>query len=336
MFRLGPIKFILVASILLIGQKTLAQAKLVQGDTEDKFFVDDPGQQSPPPPDKQPQLQAPTLQATPPVAPTQTDPGTGLKKPALNYTDSSTTESHPFFDWSQHQGETLVPHPLADQGLVEITKDRVYIYNVSKSEQHHAGTFHVGMFNPSNLSNPDGGQASTFADNYAPNNPMFMFDYEWQLWRIGIGKLGVTAGAGAYFAQGHGHFTHPNLNPNLVPEETFTLAVIPLNAGAIYRMQIWDNQLFVPFGSGGGTLIPFSEFRDDGYGPRFGGSVAAYVAAGFAFNLTYFDQLSALVLDREYGINRMYLMAEFREMINLDPHYDFSGSILNLGFTAEF
>jgi hypothetical protein len=260
-------------------------------DVEGDFFVDDPGQQSVPPP------------ATPAQSQTQSPPTTP-DKPKLNYTEKGSGESHPFFDWSQHQGETLVPHPLADQGLVEVTKDRVYVYNIPQSDQHYAGTF--------------------------------LFDFEWQKWRLPVGKLGLIAGAGMYFAQGHGHFTKPELNPGLTPEETFSLVVIPINIGAIYRMQFWDRQLFVPFGGGGGTLIPFTELRDDGYGPRFAGSVAAYLSAGVAFNLTYFDKLSAIVLDREYGINRMYLMAELREMINLDPHYDFGGTIINGGFTAEF
>ncbi|MEL4474474.1 hypothetical protein, partial [Shewanella algae] len=78
-----------------------------------------------------------------------------------------------------------------------------------------------------------------------------MLDYEWQIWRIGVGKIGLTAGLGIFTSQGHGHFAHPSLNPGLTPLETFTFLAMPVTVGAVYRLHIWDRQLFVPFGSGG-------------------------------------------------------------------------------------
>ncbi len=247
-------------------------------------------------------------------------------------------KSHPFFDWSKHQGETYVKHPLADKGLIEITKDKVYIYKVKQSKQKHAGSLRIGFMNPTNLVNPDNPSIS-FANNYqsAAGNPSILLDFEWQILRTPIGKVGITAGSGLFIAQGSGHFTHPNLEPaNITPKETFTLAVFPTNAGVIYRVQMWDRQLFVPYGTGGGTLFPFSEFRDDGQGPKFALSYGAFVAAGLAFNMTYFDRFAAAELDREYGISRVYLTGEYRYLINLSNKYDFGGPFPNFGFTAEF
>lgn len=302
-----------------------------QNDAEDDFFVDE--------------APVPTTSAAPAAsAPKSTTPvpnaGAASSHPAAtsNMTEPSEGDSHPFFDWSKHKGETEVKHPLADKGLVEITKDRTYIYDVKPSEQKRAGSLHFGFFSPANLQNPDSPSGS-FSDNYQQSsNLMLFFDYEWQIWRIGVGKIGITAGGGMFFAQGHGHYLHPEIQPQDIrnsPPETFSLAVVPLSVGAIYRLQVWDKQLIVPYGTGGGMLFPFGEFRDDGLGPKFAGSAGLYAAAGAGLNLTYFDRFSALSLDREYGINRVYLIGEFREIVNVGK-YDFGGPLLNFGFTAEF
>jgi hypothetical protein len=259
--------------------------------------------------------------------------------PRSNYVDPKSGESHPLFDWEKHKGESEVAHPFAEKGLISITKDKTYIYTVKESAQDRAASIHVGMFNPVNLRNPNvdsGSEGASFADNYNGNNaPAILVDYEWQLFRTAVGKFGLTAGSGIFIAQGHGHFEHPEINPGLTPKETFTFAAFPTSGGAIYRLQFWDRQLFVPYGTGGGTLYPFTEIRDDNHGPRFGGALAIYVAGGVGLNLTYFDKLSAIHLDREYGINRIYLTGEFREVIALTT-YNFGGNYLNFGFTAEF
>jgi hypothetical protein len=304
-------------------------------DTEDNFFIDEA-----PTPDNTPANPPPAAAkpgATPaPAAPVAPAPTQATDAPRSNMHNSSEGESHPFFDWSKHKGETEVKHPLAEKGLVEITKDRVYIYDVKESKQSRAGSLHIGIFNPQNLTNPDSPSGS-FEENYgSTSNMMLFFDYEWQVWRIGIGKIGITAGAGLFFAQGSGHYVHPELEPTgQTPPETFSLAVFPLSGGLIYRLQIWDKQLIVPYGSGGLTLFPFGEFRDDGLSPKFAGSAAVYAAVGGALNLTYFDHFAALALDRQYGINRVYLFGEFRELVNI-AKYDFGGPLINFGFTAEF
>jgi hypothetical protein len=323
---------LLIFILCVIGSCALAQDPTQPtDDTEDNFFIDE----SPPPaatPAPAP-APAPAPETKPGAAPT---PKQATAAPRSNITDPSQAESHPFFDWSKHKGETEVKHPLADKGLVEITKDKVYIYNVKESEQHAAGWLHIGIFNPTNLNNPDSPSGS-FAENYGQtSNIMMFFDYEWQLWRIGIGKIGLTAGAGLFFAQGSGHYVNPQFEPpGQVPPETFSLMVFPISGGAIYHIQIWDKQLFVPYGSGGLTLFPISEFRDDGQGAKFAGSAGLYAAAGAAINMTYFDRFASLALDRQYGINRVYVFGEFREIANI-AKYDFGGPLINFGFSAEF
>ena len=249
---------------------------------------------------------------------------------------ASSTRGEKIFDWSKHRGETEVPHPFADKGLIRIDKNNVYHYRVEETESHRAADFHAGPFNPVNLSNPeDDGPYSFYEDNYNGGAPALLVNYEWQIWNSALGKAGLRAGAGLFFSQGHGHFVHLD-NTRLKPLEVFSFAAVPFNFGLVYRMQWFHRQLFVPYVDGGGTLWAFAETRDDGKRPKFGGSAAAYGALGLGINLTYYNALSRIALDREYGIHAMYLIAEYRRTQTLSPHYDFSSNFLNAGLLMEF
>ena len=253
--------------------------------------------------------------------------------------EESPAPSRKIFDWEKYRNQKTVPHPFAEKGLIRINRQRHYFYRLDPSEQKSAASVRFGAFYPSNLENPDqSGQAgATFDENYdQTSNPMLIFDYEWQIWRIPLGKLGLKAGTGLYLAQGNGHFVS-GTNAGLVPRERFTLAAIPLNFGAIYRFHFGkDKQLFVPYGEGGASVIGFAETRDDGKSPKFGGSPAAYFAGGLAIDMTYFDYMSRVQLDREYGINAVYLALEYRGIVTLSQKYDFSSDLVNAGFTVEF
>jgi hypothetical protein len=246
----------------------------------------------------------------------------------------SSTPGEKIFDWSKHQGETEVAHPFAEKGLIRIDKDRVYHYRVEEVDSNRAADFHAGPFNPTELANPnDDGPYATYADNYNGGAPAIFVNYEWQFAHSPLGKMGFRAGGGLFFSQGNGHFVHLN---DLKPLEVFSFFAFPINAGLVYRFQFWHRQLVVPYAEGGGTLWAFGETRDDGKRPKFGGSLGAYAAAGAAFNLTYFNALSRIALDREYGIHAVYLLAEFRRTQGLSPHYDFSANFINGGLLMEF
>jgi len=242
------------------------------------------------------------------------------------------------FDWSKYPNAREVPHPFAEKGLMRITKDRTYIYKVDETDQKRAFSFRVGTFNPTNLENPDqaGQVGATFDENYdQASNPAVMFDYEWQLWRMPIGKIGLRAGTGVFIAQGNGHFKSA-VNQGKTPREIFTFWAMPTVLGAVYRLQFWDRQLFVPYAEGGGMAIPFGEFRDDDRPPKWGGAFAGYYAAGLAMSLTYFDTTASIQLDREYGINRVYLTVEYRGIVAITQNYDFSSDLINGGLLMEF
>lgn len=321
----------LVCFSVILGLSLQARLAHAQNDTDQDFFKDTPAQTAP----------VGTQKKT--IAPDKAAPEKNIETttstPSNPHEDLAPDDDGKVFDWSKHQGESEVAHPFASKGLTRITKDLKYIYDVKESPQKYAVSAHFGMIDLSNLSNPEeGGQpSSSFADNYdSPTVPAVFIDYEWQLWRPGIGKLGLTAGSGVIVAQGNGHFVHPDLNPGKSPQEVFTFLAFPLSIGAVYRLKIWDNQLFVPYAAGGISGFGFTELRDDNKSPKFGGSAATYFAAGTAINVTYFDKISRLTLDREYGINRMYFFGEYRALISLSNRYDFSSDYINGGLLMEF
>lgn len=251
----------------------------------------------------------------------------------------SSSESAPFFDWSKHQGETEVDHPLREKGLIRISRDKTYYYKVDRSPQKSAVSVKFGMLNATNLRNPDaaeGERGSDFGDNYDDTeNPAILIDYELHLWKSPIGKWGLKVGSGLFFAQGNGHF-YSSTNAGLVPKEVFTFVALPNTIGAVYRMSFWDNPLFVPYAEGGGIAWTFIEVRDDDKPPKLGASPAAYFAAGLAMNLTWFNQASSILLDREYGINSIYLTGEYRHITGVASKFDFTSDVINGGLLVEF
>lgn len=224
----------------------------------------------------------------------------------------------------------FIEHPNASKGLIKITRDRTYIYKVEKSPQTRASSVRFGFVEFNDLENPESG--ATFFQNYdQTESPYIVVDYEWQVWQSLIGKWGLTAGVGAYFATGHGRFETQTLEPR----ENFTFITIPFTGGAVYRMHLWEKQPLIPYGSGGIAAFSFSEIRDDDKGPKFGGALAGYFAVGGAFNMNFLDTWSMLEMDRDYGINSVYLVAEYRRYIGLTD-YDFTSDFLNAGFLLEF
>ena len=284
--------------------------------------------------------------------PTKSSPGEDAHSPKIeapyerpesldaNYDGSeratSSSSGEPIFDWSKHKGETEVQHPFAPKGLIRVTKDLTYVYKTEEIEQTRAMTFKAGVFDPSRLSNPDeaGLPGANFSDNYAATSPALMLDYEWQKWRGALGKIGLRAGGGLFLVQGHGHFVG-GVNAGLTPKEIFTFVTVPLNVGLVYRMNFGRRPMFVPYVEGGGTIFTFGELRDDNKAPKLGAAFGAYAAAGVGFNLTYFDAMSRIQLDREYGISAIFLTAEFRELIAFS-RYDFTSPLINGGFCMEF
>jgi len=229
--------------------------------------------------------------------------------------------------------EQKVPHPFAKKGLVRITHDKVYFYRIKKSDQKYASSLRFGFFDLSNLTNL---KAEVASSSIYPksNGTIIFYDYEWQLWKK-FGKLGWKLGTGLYFAKGNGKFKIKSYD-SLTPKEEFTFIIVPNSISAIYRLQFWDTQSIVPYIEGGGDVITFAETRNDGKPTKFGLASAAHVAAGASLNLGLLNTASLINLDREYGINNIWLTSEFRALLGLSGQFDFTTNIINLGVLVEF
>jgi hypothetical protein len=230
----------------------------------------------------------------------------------------------------------FIEHPNAEKGLIRIDKNRVYYYKVKESEQKGAANVKFAMYEPTELSNPNNSSIS-YENIYDEDAfPMILYEHEWQIWQK-FGKFGLTAGGGLFFAQGRGQFEDSSVGERA--REKFTLIAFPLSVGVVYRMQYWDSQPLVPYGGAALDYIAFAERRDDDQNPAFGaalgGAPASHFYAGVAVQLGT-GARSFLDLDREYGINRIWLTGEFRQYVGLDAVYDFTGDAFNAGMTAEF
>jgi len=185
-----------------------------------------------------------------------------------------------------------------------------------------------GVYDPINLKNPD--NEVFFSDLYEDaDNIVFLFDYEWLYFKP-YGKIGIKLGSGIYVATGNGRFE--NGTP---ADEKFTFIMAPNSISLTYYFQYWDTQTFIPYMEGGFDLFSFGEFRDDDKAPKFGGAAAFHVAGGLAINLAFIDRFAIIDLDREYGINDIYLAAEFRHIFSISK-FDFTGDMITGGFIAEF
>jgi len=235
------------------------------------------------------------------------------------------------------QESRFIEHPNAAKGLIRIDKDRIYHYKVKQSEQKNAGSLRFGTYEPTELSNPNDTSIGFNTIYDETDFPLILYDHEWQFFQR-FGKLAWKAGGGLYFAQGTGVFETANPGSE-DPKEKFSLLVFPLNVGVIYRAHYFEGQWIIPYAEGGVDAFCFAEVRDDDNNPDIGAALGlspmAHFSVGGSIPLGR-KMTSFLDLDREYGINAMYLTLEYRNYIALSDKYDFSGDAVNGGFTVEF
>lgn len=243
----------------------------------------------------------------------------------------------------QNKGEVVreknrryIEHPNADKGLIKIDKDRVYYYKQEQSEKQYSVAVTLGTFDPSNLQNPDN-PSYRYSDIYDESSfPMILFNYEKPLFKNNE-SLKYYLGGGFFLAQGTGQFDTTGSvggQPAEEPQEQFTLFVFPLSAGVNWHLDFFKNQWLVPYAGGGLTAFVFGERRDDDLNPALGAkwgiSPAAHFQGGGAFKLGRGPR-AFLDLDREYGINSMWLTLEYRNFTSLSDKFDFSSDFIGGG-----
>jgi hypothetical protein len=219
--------------------------------------------------------------------------------------------------------------------LKEKLKNGTYQYETNPSPQKQGSNIRFGSYSFSNLTNDTNNL--TYQQLYNSKNVLLLsVDYEYQFFKT-FGKLGLKGGLGFFTAKGFGHFIH---TPALASDTVFTLYGFPLTLAPVYHFQVAEGQILVPFVEGGLDYFAFSEYRDDktslSQSLKFGGGAAAHWAAGLQLQLDFLDRQALLDLDREYGVNHMYLTGDFRQIVGLSNIFDFSGTIIEGGFLIEF
>ncbi len=232
---------------------------------------------------------------------------------------------------NKFRGTKKIKHPGSKQGLFRITSKGEYLYKTKPSEQKNAVAVRIGPYSPINLYNAENG--NSFDDIYGSASPVIIhIDYEWKLFS-GFGRMGLRAGSGVFFANGNGRFS--NGDP---AQEGYTLLMLPNSVSAVLYLQFWDRQPLIPYVEGGLDAFVFNEYRDDGkptFG-RFGGSLAAHASFGGLIPLNLFDRLGMIRIDQEYGINNIYISAEYRLVTHVAGSFDFSNSYFAGGVLVEF
>lgn len=231
-----------------------------------------------------------------------------------------------------------IAHPDSKKGLYLIDQNtgRYYYKTEKVSQKNQATSIRMGMISPPNISTMTGDMEYTFADIYGADTlPYLLLDYEWQPIRS-FGKLGVVLGAGFFTASGNGRFANPAIEDGAPAKEGFTFIGMPISVGGIYRLEFSDRQWFAPFVSAGLSYYALAELRDDGKAPKIVGTPAGYGGGGILFNITAWDKDIDFTMDREYGINNMWLAAEFRVIQSLNEDLDVSADLVNIGISVDY
>lgn len=230
-----------------------------------------------------------------------------------------------------------IDHPNAQKGLYLIDQQGVYHYKTNlASEQKHALSLKIGSVPVPNITYIlDDGNEFSFADMYGETNLVQVnVDYEFRIfkdWNQLLGQLGF----GFYTATGNGYFKS-SYDPNFVPLEKYNFYAIPVSLGLTFRFRFSDKQWFVPYVSGGGVYYGLAELRDDGKKNKFVGVGGGYGAAGVMFSITSWSRDLQFKMDSEYGINNMWLTAEYRTVHSASKDLDIGADYASFGFTVDY
>jgi hypothetical protein len=221
---------------------------------------------------------------------------------------------------------------LSERGLFKITKKGGFQYRVDESPQNSAASFRFGVASFPNLQNASGiGFDHIYGED---KKPILLVDYEWQFYQ-GFGKLGIKAGSGLMLASGKGQFANPYQGSTNAMEK-YNFYMFPNSLAAIYRLELFNKQWLVPFGEIGIDYLTFIEARDDGEDFKFGGAPHFHFAVGGSFLLDTLNRDAMVSVDKQYGVNHIWLTAEYRRLESLGSNFDFSDDLINAGVMVEF
>lgn len=231
----------------------------------------------------------------------------------------------------------FIEHPNAKKGLYLIDSKNVYHYKTTLITQKQKSIMlTVGAVPIPNLTfTLSNGEVFDFADMYGDSAiTQVTLNYEWKLFK-GMKQLFGQAGFGFYSANGSGYFYSKNKD-NPQPREKYTFYGLPMNLGLSYRFQYSDHPWFTPYIAGGGIYYVMAEIRDDGRRNSYVGTPAGYASGGLLINLTAWSRELQFRMDREYGINNLWLVAEIKAVQASSEDLDITSQSANFGFSVDY
>lgn len=238
----------------------------------------------------------------------------------------------PFEESKQERVARLEQDSYFDE-LVHISQTGVHQYEVVTSPLRGSMSLNLGVF-PAPSINNDG---FTYAQQYGTNSRLMLFaNYEWNLFK-NLGNMSIHLELGGMWASGNGRFTSPE-NAGRTPKEQYLFLMMPATVGLMYSLEFWKNQFFVPFGIGGGSYFGLLELRDDFDFGSIGvaASPSVFFGGGIQLLLDALASGDLTVIDREFGINHIYLIGEVRYYISLSGDFQFEGLVASGGVRFDF
>ena len=240
----------------------------------------------------------------------------------------------------QYKKKYKIKHPLQKKGLIKINKDKVYFYTTPESKFRGMFSLKIGFGHPGNLIH----NGFHFEEIYekVKTTPWILFDYEWPFLK-NPGIFSIKAGSGFFVPSDRGIFeSSSTINRLDRAQEKVTFFLFPHNIALVYRFKFFKKQFIVPYAEGGADIFTFLETKRGKYQSLFksdasyGIAYLAHWAAGGQLNLGTLNRNTAINLDREYGINNLYLNFEYRQYLNLGSALNFSSNVMAGGIVVEF
>ncbi len=216
--------------------------------------------------------------------------------------------------------------------LEAVSRKGVHKYKINKSPIRSAAQMKLGLLTPPEIE-------SRFDYNRVyrkyGDNAILLVDYERKLFKR-VGHMSVKLGGGLMFARGEGIFDPEGINQSIPAMEQYTLLIWPVSLGITYKLQYWSTQFLSPFLSAGVDLFNIIEIRDDGIRPNLMSMPATHFGGGVHFIIDSFTGSKINHLEKEYGVNHMYILAEMRQYLNITADTDLTNTLFLGGIGVDF
>jgi hypothetical protein len=236
----------------------------------------------------------------------------------------------------------LASAPLAARAT-DVTSEDGSVHSSYESPRDFYLEFNGAYFYPA-VSNQVGLAGSPYHQIFGTSRMwMFGLEFDWELYQ-GFGSLSAAVGADFATVSGHGIIARTG---EVAPDST-SLRMLPLRLLAVYRFDLLARRFsipLVPFVKAGLTdTIWFVQKGDNGLAQfgddkAIGGKWGYELAGGLALCLNFLDPLLARELDDDFGVNGVYLHAQWTYISANNfgrGGMDLTTSTLQLGLGLEF